>query len=101
MREIDSVLHVGTGEVIVMGGLMEERSDNESSGIPDAKNIPLLGAFLKGKSDTRTVTELVILLRVTIIDSGAESLSPADGRLYETFTQDPRPIDLSHNQIQN
>lgn len=92
VREIDSVLHVGTGEVIVMGGLMEERSDNTTSGIPDAKNVPLFGALLKSKTDNRTVTELVILLRVTILESGEDSLSPADERVYTTFAEDPRPV---------
>lgn len=94
VRELDSVLNVTDGEVIVMGGLMEERSDNESSGVPDAKNIPLLGSFLKSKSDTRTVTELVILLRVSILNAPSDSVSTADERLYQNFTKDPRPLEM-------
>ena len=98
VRELDSILNVGSGEVIVMGGLMEERSDNNNSGIPDAKKMPLFGPFLSSKDDTRTVTELVILLRVTILDNPEDSLSPADERVYTTFTKDPRPLDLAYNE---
>jgi len=95
VRELDSILSVGSGETIVMGGLMEERSDNANSGIPDAKKLPVFGPLLKSKDDTRTVTELVILLRVTILDHPEDSISSADERTYKTFTKDPRPLDFA------
>lgn len=95
VREMDSVIRIDTGEIVILGGLMEERSDNEKSGVPDAQNVPFLGALFSGKSDERTVSELVILLRVTVLDSSTDSIFPADERLYETFTKDPRPLEFN------
>jgi type II secretory pathway component GspD/PulD (secretin) len=34
VRELDSVVHMKSGEIVVMGGLMEERSDNEQTSLP-------------------------------------------------------------------
>jgi MSHA type pilus biogenesis protein MshL len=92
VRELDSVLQVDSGGVVIMGGLMEERSTNTSNGLPGADEIPFLGAFLNGKEDSRQVTELVIFLRATIIDGSR--VSATDQRVYETFTRDPRPLDF-------
>ncbi len=99
VRELDSVLHMKSGEVAIMGGLMEERANNDSSQVPEAGDIPLLGIFIKIKKNDRTVSELVIFLKATIIDdfekeahlleTGVES---ADKNVYQAFTQDPRPL---------
>ncbi|MBL0942306.1 MAG: type II and III secretion system protein, partial [Alphaproteobacteria bacterium] len=92
VRELDSVLQVDSGGVVIMGGLMEERSTNTSNALPGVDEIPLLGAFLTGKEDSREVTELVIFLRATIIDSS--KISATDQKVYKTFSRDPRPLEF-------
>ena len=98
MRELDSILSMNSGEIVVVGGLMEERSSNERDGVPEIEDVPFLGEFFKGKSNDRTVTELVIFLRATIIENDDEpfyedtSISSADKNAYQGFTQDPRPL---------
>lgn len=42
VREIDSVLQMEPGDTIVMGGLMEDRSDDEHTGLPGMKDVPIL-----------------------------------------------------------
>ncbi|NCP62091.1 MAG: hypothetical protein GW748_02120 [Alphaproteobacteria bacterium] len=98
VRELDSILSMNSGEIVVVGGLMEERSSNERDGVPEIEDVPLLGELFKGKSNDRTVTELVIFLRATIIENEDEpfyedtSISKADKTAYQGFTQDPRPL---------
>lgn len=92
VRELDSVLHVNSGGIVIMGGLMEEKSSNAHNGIPGVDDIPFLGALISGKEDRHEVTELVIFLRATIIDGAP--IDPADKRIYETFSHDPRPLGL-------
>jgi general secretion pathway protein D len=99
IRELDSILAMNSGETVVVGGLMEERSDNSQSGVPELEDAPLLGGLFKGKSNERAVTELVIFIRATIIDSDGfeaitdtSSISAADQNTYQNFTQDPRPL---------
>ncbi|MBN9343963.1 MAG: hypothetical protein J0H87_06305 [Holosporales bacterium] len=102
VRELDSVVHMKSGEIVIMGGLMEERSDNEQTSIPgitetvEGLNIPFLDFLFKSKSDQRVVSELVIFLRATIFHNGrgpetlTSTITPADQAVYETFTKDPR-----------
>jgi general secretion pathway protein D len=91
VREIDSVVTMDSGSVLVMGGLMQERSANEDEKIPGLGDVPLVGNAFKKQLRESTVTELVIFLRATIV-RGRESVHQADVDLYNTFTPDPRPI---------
>lgn len=94
IREMDSVIVARENQVIVTGGLMEERAKNESTGVPGLSDIPILGALFKSSEKERKVTELVILLRLSIVGDQSNT-DPADERLYKSFVQDPRPFPAS------
>ncbi|WP_374510065.1 pilus (MSHA type) biogenesis protein MshL [Niveibacterium sp.] len=66
-REIDSVIRVENGNVAVMGGLMEDAIDLNKDTVPVAAGLPLVGALFQNRNDTRRKSELVILLRPTIV----------------------------------
>ncbi|MFZ5932003.1 MAG: secretin N-terminal domain-containing protein [Pseudomonadota bacterium] len=90
VQEIDSVVTVRSGRVLVMGGLMQDSAISTDTGLPGASSLPVIGNLFKARSDANRQTELVIFLRATIIeDSGA---SPADIDLYKTFGRDRRPL---------
>jgi general secretion pathway protein D len=90
VRELDSVLKIKSGQVLVMGGLMEDRSSYTSASVPVFDSIPLFGEFAKGKDDDRKITELVIFLTAHIVED--PYVVEADERIYNTYTQDPRPL---------
>ncbi len=100
VRELDTLLAMNSGEIVVVGGLMEERSANQKDGVPEAEDVPLLGGLFKGKSNERTVTELVVFLRATIIENDLHphyqetSVMEADKSAYKAFTSDPRPLNF-------
>ncbi len=98
VRELDSVLRLQSGEAIVMGGLMQDRGLNQKEGIPGLKdNVPaLLSPLVAAKDDSQEVVELVIFLRATLLPpaDAQASVSPADAKLYQKFTRDPRPLAL-------
>lgn len=89
VREIDSVLKIKSGQVVVMGGLMEDRAHHESTSIPLIDSLPFFGALAKGKEDAQQLTELVIFLSAHIVEDPC--IGEADTRLYNTYTEDPRP----------
>ncbi|WP_142849659.1 type II secretion system protein GspD [Telmatospirillum sp. J64-1] len=92
VRELDSVVSMESGQVLVMGGLMQERSDNVEQGIPGLQDMPgVFGAAFKQQNKLSEVVELVIFLRATIVND-RESVAPADVDLYRRFAPDPRPI---------
>lgn len=66
-REMESIIRVSSGQIAVLGGLMQDEINNQSDGIPLLANIPVLGNLFKNRNDTKTKTELVIFLRPIII----------------------------------
>lgn len=66
-REMESIIKVTSGQIAVMGGLMQEEISNLSDGIPAASNLPFFGNFFKHRNDTSNKTELVIFLRPVVL----------------------------------
>lgn len=66
-REMESIIRVNSGQIAVLGGLMQDEISNQSDGIPLLDSIPGLGNLFKNRNDTKTKTELVIFLRPIVI----------------------------------
>ena len=66
-REFDSILRLQSGQMAVLGGLMQDSRSRTDDTIPGINRIPGLGELFEQKSETNTKTELVIFLRATVI----------------------------------
>ena len=66
-RELESILKVNSGDIAVMGGLMQESIDDRQDGIPGASNMPFFGNLFKYRNDNNTKSELVIFLRPVVV----------------------------------
>lgn len=66
-REMESVLRLSDGEIAVMGGLMSDELTNTTDTIPGISRFPGLGMLFNSNRDSTTKTELVILLKPTVI----------------------------------
>jgi general secretion pathway protein D len=90
VKEIDSVLRLKNDEVAILGGLMETQSANKQSKTPIIGEVPIIQEAFSSTEKNDTVTEIVILIRVKILDF----IPPdqADERLVHLYTNDPRPI---------
>jgi MSHA type pilus biogenesis protein MshL len=66
-REIESMMRVSSGNIAVMGGLMEDMLDKTDDTTPILSNVPVVGALFQNRNDTKRKTELVIFLRPTVI----------------------------------
>ena len=91
VRELDSMITMDSGQTVVMGGLMQDTSENSREGLPGAMDIPILGQAVSKNIRNSTVTELVIFIKATIVNDRG-TIADEDIRLYKTFTPDPRPI---------
>ena len=69
IRESDSIVRAQSGQVVVLGGLMQERSQDTDSKRPGLGDVPLLKSLFKNKSTERVKTELVILMRPIVVDN--------------------------------
>jgi general secretion pathway protein D len=66
-REMESILKVSSGQVAVMGGLMQDSVNNLKDEIPLIGRIPFLGKLTSARNETSTKSELVIFMRPVVI----------------------------------
>ncbi|PSU93313.1 pilus (MSHA type) biogenesis protein MshL [Photobacterium kishitanii] len=67
IRESDSIIHARSGDVVVIGGLMKTAMTDQVSKVPLLGDIPLLGNLFRNINKVKQKTELVILLKPTVI----------------------------------
>jgi len=68
VREVESVLKVNSGDVAVIGGLMQDEVSETTDRVPLLGSLPLLGPLFRYKSDSSQKTELVIFLKPVVIN---------------------------------
>lgn len=66
-KEIESIMRVASGNIAILGGLMEDKIDYQNQRIPMAGQIPLVGELFNNRNNLALKTELVILLRPVVI----------------------------------
>ncbi|MFN3700344.1 MAG: type II secretion system protein GspD [Alphaproteobacteria bacterium] len=93
VQEIDSVIKVNSGQAIVLGGLLQDRVESTTESVPLVGEIPVVGNLFRKRGDNVQKTELVILLKATIVEGG-NTVHNTDKDLYRTFSQDRRPFQL-------
>lgn len=63
VREMESILRVDSGQVVVLGGLMQDTQAKNRDGIPLISRVPGVGDAFSYRNDQTAKTELVIFLR--------------------------------------
>ena len=92
MNETDSVVKARDGQVVVIGGLMNESNSDTRGGVPVARDVPLAGALFNFGNQQATKRELVILLKSTVVkDDSAWSnlISETQDRISDMKTAAP------------
>jgi MSHA biogenesis protein MshL len=86
VRETDTIVKVNDGNIVAIGGLMREQQERNKAGLPVAGDIPVIGHLFKNTNRTAVKSELVILIKPTII------------RTEETWKQD---LQDARERVQN
>ncbi len=71
VRESDSIVYARNGEIVVIGGLMQESRHDQRASVPGAGDLPLFGSLFGHRREQTRKSELVILLRPLVIDGPA------------------------------
>lgn len=74
-REAETSVVASDGETLVIGGLIQERFDSSSSGIPVLSRVPVIGNLFKFSSRSKSKTELVILIKPTVVAGPGDAAS--------------------------
>ncbi len=69
------------GQIIVLGGLIEDKYSDGSSGIPFLKDIPFIGALFRSDAKTRTKTNLLVFIRPYILRDKDQTADITTNRL--------------------
>ena len=91
-RALGTVAVVRSGDTIMIGGLISSNNSESDGGIPLLKDIPWLGTLFKSVGYKKVKTELIILIRPTIIKTPQEMQRVT--RAFKALLQNIRESDL-------
>jgi general secretion pathway protein D len=66
-RQASATVAVKDRDTIILGGMIGTTMTKTISGVPYIMNVPLLGKLFQSQSDSMTRTELIVLLRPTVL----------------------------------
>jgi MSHA biogenesis protein MshL len=76
VRESDSVVSAQSGQIVVIGGLMQNATTKKNAAVPLLGRIPLIGNLFRHTQEDSRKSELVILLRPVVVQ-GQETWNEA------------------------
>lgn len=88
VRETDSIIRAQSGQIVVIGGLMQSKKVNTVAKIPLLGDIPLLGLLFRQQREQTLQSELVILLQPQVVGNAIsdEELQRLNDRFSPIFT---------------
>lgn len=92
VRESDSIVKAQNGQVIVLGGLMQESDEQSKEGIAGLSEIPFIGNLFRVNKGKAQKSELIILLKSTIIstDNDWQNAIASGKQNYKRLDTTPR-----------
>ena len=76
------------GELLILGGLIEDQSDNTESKVPLLGDIPLLGRLFKSSNKSDSQTVLMMFIRPTIIRTAEDARQLSNRKFEHLITRD-------------
>lgn len=93
-RSVQTSVLVNNGQMIVLGGLIQNEVDQNDSKVPGLGDIPVLGLLFGSKNHSTKKTDLMIFLRPLIVRNEAEG-SQVSARGYQAMQGVERGAQLS------
>lgn len=79
-REVETRVLVDDGEIVALGGLLDQSDRNTVSKVPLLGDIPIIGELFRHRSRSRDKTNLMVFIRPTIVRSTADAQAMSAGR---------------------
>ena len=77
-RRVSSTIDIANGQTVALGGLISDSSSVSNNGIPVLQDLPIIGALFGSRGNSKTRTELIILITPHVIRSAADSQAVTD-----------------------
>jgi len=98
-REIETTVLANDGEIIVLGGLVQDDEQIDFDKVPVLGDVPLIGNLFRSESKSRVRTNLMVFIRPTIIRNGADAKPLTQERLQYLRDEDLRQTGRSASKI--
>ena len=94
-RSIESTVLVGDGNVVVLGGLLEDRYAMGQDKVPVMGDLPLVGGLFRNENRSRRKTNLMVFLRPVVIrdDATSDALMMDRYEAIRALQQNTQPAD--------
>lgn len=89
-REIETTVLANNGEIIVLGGLVQDDEQITIEKVPVLGDVPIVGGLFRNKGTSRVKTNLMVFLRPTIIRTAEDARPLTQGRLNQMRREDIR-----------
>jgi general secretion pathway protein D len=97
-RTISTRVIANDGEIIVLGGLIDDNLRESEQRVPYLGAIPVLGNLFRYRSSTKTKQNLMVFLRPTIINDGIEATYHTESKYNQMrdlqLSRNPKRVDL-------
>jgi general secretion pathway protein D len=97
-RSLESTVLIEDGQIIVLGGLIQDSQSDSTQKLPFLGDIPIAGALFRYDNRTRSKTNLMVFLRPTIVRNGAISGALTADR-YDYIIGEQKSIRTDPNTI--
>jgi pilus assembly protein CpaC len=77
VRRVETTVETPSGGSLIIGGLIQSKSQQNLDGMPGAKDLPILGALFRSRDFQNDETELVVIVTPYLVD-------PTDPRRLRT-----------------
>ncbi|HEX7642668.1 MAG TPA: pilus (MSHA type) biogenesis protein MshL [Burkholderiaceae bacterium] len=94
-QETDSIVRGLDGHIVAIGGLMRQTTSAGKSEVPGMGDVPLLGALFRNTDQSTAKSELVILIKPTIVKDSAsweQDILDSQRRVQELDPRNVRPL---------
>lgn len=107
LRRAETTVELSSGGSLVIAGLLQNDLSTDIDGVPGLMNIPILGAFFRGNSISRSEKELIISVRCFLVRQiepqqvtypTTDIAAPTDfelhflGRMQSLYTEEPEKL---------
>ena len=79
-REIETTITVDDGEIVAIGGLLDDNERRTIEKIPFLGDLPVVGNLFKSKARSRAKTNLMVFIRPTILRSAGDARTMTERR---------------------
>jgi general secretion pathway protein D len=80
-REIRTVVQVDAGQIIVLGGLIQDDISLSEQGIPGLRRIPIAGRLFSSEGRSHRRTNLMVFLRPTVVNTPEQARAVTDRQM--------------------